>query len=326
MTRNRLLAIINCLSTYSSKDNPLALQKIKSILNQEYGLNLTDKMIRTELKFLQNPESAHQLKVRRSMQNSKEKVYYLENTSFQVHELRYLMDAVSSARFISQPETTQLIYKLRGLTDELTSKLLANELIHSEGKIVMEHFAENVQTLHEAIRAKRCVKFQYGRHNVQKDFVFSRDKGFYEVIPLGVVWNQEYYYLIAQERGKETIIQYRIDRMRSVSKTDDSWTPIPGFNLKTYVSQLFHMYSGEKSAIAIEFENHLVNVIIDRFGIDAKITAISDSRFLLETEGIVSDGLVRWLLTWGADAKAVRPVELVERMKEQVQRYQGMYT
>lgn len=326
MTRNRLLAIINCLFTYSNKDAPITLQKIKSILNQEYGLVLSDKMIRKELGYLQSPESIHSIGIAKNKQNHREKVYYLENTSFQVHELRYLMDAVSSARFISQPETAQLIYKLRGLTDELTSKRLANELIHSEGKIVMDQFAENVQTLHEAIRSKRCVKFQYGRYNVQKDFIFSRDKGFYEVIPLGVVWNQEYYYLIAHERGKETIIQYRIDRMRSVSKTDDSWTPIPGFELKKYVSQLFHMYSGEKSGIAIEFENHLVNVIIDRFGIDAKITAISDTRFLLETEGIVSDGLVRWLLTWGADAKAVKPVELVERMKEQVQRYQGMYT
>lgn len=326
MTRTRVLAIINCLSTYSSKDEPITLQKIKGILKQEYGLDLTDKMISKELNYLQSTEALYQVVKEKNKDNYKENVYYLKDTAFQVHELRYLMDAISAARFISPAETAQLIYKLRGLTDELTSKRLANELVLSEGKVAIKHFAENIQTLHEAIRAERCVKFQYGRYNVDKEFVLSREGGFYEVVPLGVVWSQEYYYLIAQDREKEKIIQYRIDRMNNVSKTEESFSPIPGFNLKNHVAHLFNMFSGEKGSIAIEFDNHLINVVIDRFGLEARIKKISDTRFLLETEGIVSDGLVRWLLTWGADAKAVRPVELVKRMKKEVERYQGMYT
>ncbi|KOF09313.1 hypothetical protein AC739_15605 [Planococcus glaciei] len=314
------------MSTYSSKDEPITLQKIKAILKQEYGLDLKDKMIRNELNYLQSPESSYPVVKEKNKNNYKENVYFLKEMAFQVHELRYLMDAISAARFISPTETRQLLYKLRGLTDEVTSKLLANELVLSESKVTIEHFAENIQTLHEAIRAKRCVKFQYGRYNVDKKFVLSREGGFYEVIPLGVVWSQEYYYLIAQEREKEKIIQYRIDRMSNVLKTEDSFSPIPGFNLKNHVAHLFNMFSGEKGNIAIEFDHHLINVVIDRFGIDARIKKISDTRFLLETEGIVSDGLVRWLLTWGADAKAVRPAELVEKMKKEVERYQGLYT
>lgn len=325
MTRKRLLAIINCLSAYSSSEKPLTLQEIKVLLTQEYELELTDKMIRNELVFLQTSASTHNLIVGKNVRNYRENVYYLENMSFQVHELRYLMDAVSSARFISQPETRQLIYKLRNLTDEVTAKRLANELIHSDGKIVMEHFAENIQTLHEAIKLKKCVKFQYGRYNVEIEFILSKDGGYYEVIPLGVVWAKEYYYLIAKELDKEKIVQYRIDRMSSVLKTDDSWTPEPGFDIEKYVSQLFNMYTGEISNIAIEFENHLINVVIDHFGIDARIKQASDTSFLLETKGVVSDGLVRWLLTWGADAKAVRPAKLVEQMKKEVERYVGMY-
>lgn len=326
MTRIRLLSIIDCLSTYASKERPLTLQSIKALLSQEYDLDLTDRMIRNELRFLINSESTYKLAADNSKDNYRERAYYLENPRFQIHELRYLMDAVSSARFISQPETAQLIYKLRGLTDEFTSKRLANELIHSEGKIVTEHFADNVQSLHEAIKANKCVKFQYGRYNVNKEFVLSREGGFYEVIPLGVVWYQEYYYLIAKGRGQEKIIQYRIDRMCSVLKTKDTWAPDPGFDLEKYVSQLFNMYSGERKNIAIEFDNHLINVIIDRFGVEAKIKPLSDTRFLLETEAIVSDGLVRWLLTWGADAKAVGPKDLVERMKKEIDRYSGMYS
>ncbi|TWT13143.1 YafY family protein [Planomicrobium sp. CPCC 101079] len=326
MIRDRLLAVVNCLATYSSEEEPLSLQEIKKILESEYDLELTDKMIRKELKFLESAESSYDFFTRRSATNHRENVFYLKNTAFEVHELRYLMDAISAAKFISPKDTLELIYKIRRFTDEKTSKRLSNQLVKSEAKIEIKHFADNIQAIHEAIRLNKCIKFQYGRYNVDKDFLLSRDGGFYEVIPFGVIWSQEFYYLIAQEHGQENIKQYRIDRMSNVLESDKSWIEYPGFNLEEYVSKLFNMYSGEVSGLAIEFDNHLISVVIDRFGLDAKTRNLGNGRFLLEVEGVVSMGLVRWLLTWGADAKAVRPAKLVEMMKKEIDRYAGLYT
>ncbi|WKA56752.1 WYL domain-containing protein [Planococcus shixiaomingii] len=66
-------------------------------------------------------------------------------------------------------------------------------------------------------------------------------------------------------------------------------------------------------------------MVIDRFSMDVKTRNLGNGFFLLEVEGVVSMGLVRWLLTWGADAKAVRPAKLVDMMKREIDRYAGLY-
>lgn len=325
MIRNRFVAIYNCLSTQSSEEYPLTLSEIQEHLeNQE--IHLESKAIRTELKHLETMDVPFQIVKGKNRLNHKENVYHIKKRTFELHELRYLMDAVSAARFISPRETEQMIIKLRGLIDEKNAERLGNELVNSEGKVSSPDFAENVQTIHEAIKSKSSLTFQYGHYNLNKEFVLRRNDEFYEVSAFGVIWNQENYYLIALESDKEVKVHYRIDRMRNVSKTGNTMRDEPGFNLETYVSKLFHMYSGDMSGIGIEFDNHLINVVIDRFGVNAKIKQINRQKFLLEIEGVVSMGLVRWLLTWGADAKAVRPQKLIDLMKKEIERYDGLYT
>ena len=326
MAKNEILFIINCLSSYSSKENPRTLKEIHKILTNEYNLGITSSALRKELEFLIKDNSPYKVSKETNKANYKERVYYLVSESFELHELRYLMDAVSAARFISVDETRKLIYKLRALTDEVTSRRLANELVAIDGKVAINHFSTNIQMIHEAIKEKKCLKFQYGRYDVNKEFILSREGNFYEVIPYGVIWSQEYYYLIGRERTKDIKVHYRIDRMSNVKRTQHTGIAEAGFDLKKYVAQLFHMYSGETNNIAIEFDNHLINVVIDRFGLDAKVRPLEDNCFLLEIEGVVSQGLVRWLLTWGADAKAVGPAKLVDMMKIEILRYEGLYT
>lgn len=321
-----MLNLIDCLTRSTSKDNPKTLKEIHEIFIDEYDTDISLGNTRKKLESLVQGESIFTVIKDKSGNNYKENVYYLLTTPFELHELRYLMDAVSSARFISKDETNSLIYKLRTLTDEETSKRLSNELIPSDRKVNAPKFSEHVQTIHEAIKENQWLSFRYGRFNVRKEFQMSREGNTYEVKPYGVVWNQEYYYLIAFEKDKQNIIHYRIDRMRDVVKLEKKWADETGFNLKEYVAQLFHMYSGEKSNIAVEFDNHLINVVIDRFGLNASIKPIDDEKFLLEFEGIVSQGLVRWLLTWGADAKVIRPQQLVEDMKKEIARYTGLYS
>lgn len=318
--------VYDCLVAYSSKENPLTLSEIKDYLESTFDLQLEDRAVRKELEELENMHGPYEIVISKSKENYKVNVYHIKNRSFELHELRYLMDAVSSARFISPNETKQMIYKLRSLIDDKNSERLSNELVNVEGKVSVSGFSDNIQTIHEAIKSKQCLRFQYGRFNVGKEFLLSREGKYYEVSPFGVIWSQEYYYLIANEFGKEDKIHYRIDRMRNVTQLDKPMREEPEFNLEVYISKLFHMYPGEMSGIAMEFDDHLINVVIDRFGLGARIKSLDNGRFLLEVEGVVSMGLVRWLLTWGADVRAIRPQKLVDDMKKEIQRYEGLYT
>lgn len=131
--------------------------------------------------------------------------------------------------------------------------------------------------------------------------------------------------MIGEYLPKAEIRHYRVDRMREVASCQEVFVRDPGFNITKYTEMLFHMYSGEEALIEIEFDLHLINVVIDRFGRDVAIRSIGESAFRISTQAIISDGLVRWLLTWGSDAKVLTPPTLIERMREESEKLYKTY-
>ena len=97
------------------------------------------------------------------------------------------------------------------------------------------------------------------------------------------------------------------------------------FDISEYMKRLFHMYSGDEKDLKVRMSNGLINVMIDRFGEDVYIEEDGADAFLLRTKAIISDGLVKWLLTWGSDAKVIDPPELVQMMKEECEKLYKMY-
>jgi len=325
MDRKRFLKIIEALERNTYKENGMTISQIEDYL-KDNNINAGLRGIRNDLKFLESIDSPKKITAYRQSQRT-EKYYWLEKPLFELYELRLLMDAVSAARFISEKTTKEMIKKLKSLTCIPLAEKLENELVNSETKFDTPYFADNLQTIHEAIHQKRVLTFCYGRYNVDKKFVLSGNGSpkIYQVLPYGILWSQEYYYLIAAVGKERKLVHYRIDRMRTVEIGEEQFVPDPSFNLYRYRSKLFHMYSGEEQNIEVEFNNHLINVVIDRFGTGANIKKISEERFRLITSAIVSDGLVRWLLTWGSDTKVIYPPNLVSRMKEETQKFAQLY-
>lgn len=113
--------------------------------------------------------------------------------------------------------------------------------------------------------------------------------------------------------------------MRGITITEKTFIKDPSFDMNKYLKKLFHMYAGDDISMEVEFDNHLINVVIDRFGPQADITPMNNGRFKLITSAIYADGLVRWLLTWGSDAKVLHPPKLVDRMKEETEKLYRTY-
>lgn len=143
--------------------------------------------------------------------------------------------------------------------------------------------------------------------------------------PYGLVWSQDFYYLIVEPVGEKGKRHFRVDRMRNVFVSDNSFVKEANFDMNEYLKKLFHMYVGEEITMEVEFDNHLINVVIDRFGPGADIRPMNNGRFKFFTKAILADGLVRWLLTWGSDAKVIYPQKLVDRMKEETEKFYHTY-
>lgn len=155
--------------------------------------------------------------------------------------------------------------------------------------------------------------------------MFSRKGDCYYVKPLALVWNNQFYYLIGEYEQEGDIRHYRVDRMRNVAALERTFLSNPSFDVSKYTNKLFHMYSGEERNIEIEFDNQLINVVLDRFGVNVPITRHTDQTFRISINAVLSEGLIRWLLTWGGDAKVLNPPSLVERMKAEAEKLGKQY-
>lgn len=321
--KQRLLLLQELLKVYTDQDNELTVKQIIDLFYQKYNVVIGRKAIIDDLKEL---EQSNLFDITINHKDGFEKYFSHQNRHFDISELRVLIDAISSAKFITKSETDKLVDKIKGLTSERLSIPLENRIVLSDSSKsnnpLVKYFINN---LHSAISNANVINFQYGKYNVNKEFKLSRKGDLYPVRPYALVWNSDYYYLIGEYIPEKEIRHYRVDRMRKVGTTDEVFLPDPVFDITKYTGSLFHMYSGETSSIEIEFDNHLINVVIDRFGNKITVTPTSESSFRITTQAVVSDGLVRWLLSWGFNAKVMSPPSLIKRMKEESEKLYNHY-
>lgn len=321
-TKQRLLKVREILEKYSDEEHQLTSRQILDYLDTEETVNTTT--IKNDIKELIQSGLFDVEEFQEK--NGVEKKYSYEDRLFGIHELRVLADALSSARFITNSETDKLIEKLKKLTSVHLAQQLENRIILAEGaKTENPGVKYAIHTLHSAIWEKKVIQFQYGRYNLDKEFVLSKDGGFYYVKPYALVWDDEFYYLIGEYELNKEIRHYRVDRMREVTTLDQTFLPDSGFDVSKYRNRLFNMWSGEVRNIEIEFDNDLINVVIDHFGVNIRITRHTEHTFRISIDAVLSDGLVYWLLSRGGKAKVLHPPSLVERMKEEAEKLWKQY-
>ncbi|MEB1808457.1 MAG: WYL domain-containing protein [Bacillaceae bacterium] len=323
-TKQRLLIIRDLLKKYTDEQNELTIRELVDLYYENTEQTVGHKAIRDDLKEL--AESGLFDVIENHEKNGVEKYYSHQTRLFEIHELRLLIDAVSSAKFITQTETENLVNKLKKLTSYHLAKQLENRILLPAGTKTENKSVRNaINSLHEAIWKQQTIQFQYGKYTLQKDFQLNRNGDYYLVKPYALVWNNEFYYLIGEFVPEGDIRHYRIDRMRNVEVTENTFILDPTFNINHYTQTLFHMYSGEERSIEIEFVDQLLNVVIDRFGLNVNIRPHTEGTFRITTNAVISDGLVRWLLTWGSDAKVLTPPSLVDRMKTEAEKLYKQY-
>jgi predicted DNA-binding transcriptional regulator YafY len=250
---------------------------------------------------------------------------YRHEGLFELHEIRLLLDAVISARFLTIEETRNLIKKIKHLKSRHSAKKLEKQ-IYLDGIIKAKNAAARfgIDQIRTAITERKKIVFQYGRYNVDKEFVLSHDGDTYTVHPYALIWNSDYYYLIGYYEKAEEIRHYRVDRMRNVSVKEDNYKP-QKLNIPEYVNHSFHMFAGDEELIRLQFDTKLINVVIDRFGLEADIREMDDDSFILTTMASVSEGLIGWILTWGSHVKVLSPNHLQDRLKEESQKMWEQY-
>ena len=141
--------------------------------------------------------------------------YYLAEREFELPELKLLVDAVQSSRFITTKKSRDLIKKLEKMAGHFDAgKLQRQVYVAGRVKTENESIYYSIDNIHRAIQENRKIAFSYLEWNLKKELV-PREESKRIVSPWALIWREENYYLVAYD-GKDDIMKhFRVDRLKS---------------------------------------------------------------------------------------------------------------
>ena len=310
------------LQEKSDEAHPIKMEAILEMLDHE-GIKAERKSIYNDMDTLR--DFGYDIMLTKGKNGG----YFLAYRDFDVAELKVLVDAVQASRFITTKKSKELIGKITTLAGEHEAKNLKREVyVMNRIKSENEAIYYNVDKIHSAIEDNKQITFKYLEYSVNKEAVPRRNGKTYKVSPRALAWNEEKYYLIAYDAEADLIKNYRVDKIKDITVTEELRIILEkdrNFDVAEYCNRAFGMYCGDDETITVRFPNHLIGVVIDRFGKEVNIYNSGDDSFETRLNVSVSPQLFGWLTGLGADVKIVRPERVVEQYKQYIQEIMKQY-
>ena len=267
------------------------------------------------------------------------KGFYVRNRHYDLPDIRMLAECVYSAKFIDRKRANRLVDVVCDLVSEAQAETLKHDVFLTD-RVKTENTAiyDIVQTITEAMshtlvgkpHTPEKIKFKYLKCTIQnlKGQVERRGGAEYIVSPFKLLINDGNYYLLAFEGGK--MKHYRVDRMKDVKilpETCDGQRAFEEIDLQTYTQRVFSMFGGEKKTVSMQFDNSLLDSVIDRFGTkNASYSKVDNEHFSVSVEAELSNQFYSWLLQFGEKAKITHPKAVVNKMRKFLENMVSQYS
>lgn len=252
-------------------------------------------------------------------QIGRETYYHVGAREFELAEVKLLIDAIQSSKFITQTKSRELITKIKSFVSEHQAKQLQRQVyINDRVKTMNESVYYNVDDIHTAINQNKKIRFKYFKWDINKKLVPRHNGDWFIVSPWALTWDDENYYMVAFDDLDSKIKHYRVDKMMHISVEEEKRfgkEVFRNFDMAEYSKATFGMYQGQKAKVKIQFANYMCGVFIDRFGKDISFRPIDDEHSELHVDVNVSPQFFGWIFSLGKDVKVTGPSEVVEQMK-----------
>lgn len=244
--------------------------------------------------------------------------YYVASRTFELPELKLLVDAVQSSKFITHKKSTELIRKLEGFTSTHEARRLSRHVyVANRVKTMNESIYYTVDFLHEAMQENIRITFQYFDWNMQKERVLRHGGKRYEVSPWALTWDDENYYLLAYESESGMVKHFRVDKILSVKLTDkprEGAEHFADFDTGEFARKVFGMFGGEETLVVLRCHASLAGVILDRFGTDTRLIPDGDT-FTVAVNVIISPQFLSWTAGFGDRMYIESPDSVREKLR-----------
>lgn len=242
--------------------------------------------------------------------------WFIGQRDFELAELKLLVDAVQSSRFLTEKKSAALIRKLESLASAHQARQLQRQVyVDRRIKTMNESIFYNVDKLHAAIAANRVITFHYFEYNMKKERVLRRDGARYRATPFGLIWDNENYYLAAWDETRGELRHYRVDKMTDIIISGTTGTARGDWNPEGYAGRHFGMYSGQPCKMRLRCKANLAGVVIDRFGRDVMLVPDGEEYFTVTVDLVVSPPFWGWLFGLGDEVEVLSPSWAVEEFK-----------
>lgn len=255
--------------------------------------------------------------------------YHVVNRPFELPELKLLVDAIQSSKFITERKSNALIKKLEKLVSRNEAMKLQRQVyVSGRIKTMNESIYYTVDAIHNAISENRKIRFQYFQWNVKKEMELRHGGAYYHISPWGLSWDDENYYLVGYDSKAGQIRHYRVDKMLHLQMSDEKREGKEFFkklDMADYAKKSFGMFGGEEKKVRLLVENRFAGIIIDRFGKDVMLIPADKDHFTVNVDVRVSSQFFGWVFSLREGVKITAPDEVVEQMKREIRRMSEQY-
>ena len=307
----KILYILDYLQKNSHEGKPVRAAELIAMLDRQHNIRCDRKTVYSDIAALMD------YGVDIITKPGKNGGYYIASRNFELPELKLLIDAVQSSRYLTEKKSRELIEKLCNQCNEHDASLKKrNVLVSGRVKSMNETIYYNVDTIQEAISRNKQIQFRYfdwgldgKRRFREKDYIAS---------PYGLCQDNENCYLLGHS-PRHGITSYRVDRMCDIVVTNENRTPcqeLTGKALIDHANSLFQMFAGDAVNVKMRFHRELINVVIDRFGRDTMLIPDGEEHFTFTVPVAVSPMFLSWVIGFGKKARILYPQSVVEQCRQ----------
>jgi predicted DNA-binding transcriptional regulator YafY len=306
----RILHLLRYLYQHADENHPVTAADIVRYWETQ-GIKAGRKSVYQDIDLL--AEFGLDIICQKSTQNR----YFMGSRIFELPEVKLLVDAVESSRFITRRKSAELIGKLATLTSSHQAREL-DRPVYMDGtaKPDNESIYYTVDILHIAIREKEQIRFQYIEFAPTKEKTLKHGGVWYEFSPYALMWQRDYYYAVGWSERHGKLAQFRVDRMVNAEPLERPAVETPGFDAADYASKVFGMYDDKIEPVTLRCENEFMRSVIDRFGDGVQTEPDGPDHFIAQVDVAPSPPFFAWVFTFAGGIRITGPESAQEEMRQ----------
>ena len=308
-TKLRILYLYQHLVQHTDAEHTLSTVELMKILKEDYSVKVSRNTISDDLAML------HDCGLHIEHYESTQNTYYYDGHIYELPELKVLVDAISSSKFITQRKSDELIAKLLTLTNsQNAAKLRRHIYVAGRTKSDNESGYYIVDAINDAIDTKRKISFRYTDFDVAKQRYIANDGEPYTVSPYTLIWDGDYYYMRGFCDERQGMRNFRLDRIAEQPKILNQIAVMPpeGYTPADYSKHVFRMYDTDEP-VEVQLLCHVsvMKYLIDNFGKEFETKVVDEDHFIARVSVCTSTTFYRWIFGFCDKIRIIEPETVV---------------